>query len=217
MKNLSLILNAVLIIAVAFLFYEVHTLKSAAQPAESVATQKTDSASDVKIMPAVNGPSTLADAKIAYVNTDVFNEKYEYITDMSKDLKGRKDRLESVLQSMTEKIQQDYEAYQQSAQTGIAPAADLKRQEESIEKQKNDIANKQMQLQNLGYELEEKQMQLNESMKKYLVKYNNGRFDYILSYSDMVPTILLTNSKLDITEDVLKGMNEEYKASKAKK
>jgi hypothetical protein len=47
--------------------------------------------------------------------------------------------------------------------------------------------------------------------------FNNGRFDYVLSYSDLIPTILLTNPKLDITPQVLLGLNAEYNAKKAKK
>jgi hypothetical protein len=33
----------------------------------------------------------------------------------------------------------------------------------------------------------------------------------------MMPTILLVNPKLDITNDILKGINEEYKNNKIKK
>jgi ABC-type molybdate transport system substrate-binding protein len=78
------------------------------------------------------------------------------------------------------------------------------------------LANKELQMQNLGIELEEKNMELNKNVKQFLAKFNNGKFDYILSYSDLMPTILLTNPKLDITPEVLSGLNEEYNAKKKK-
>ncbi len=211
MKNLSLILNGVLIVAVAFLFYEVQSLKPAAP---LTANGETNAETKPVI---VTSATNLGDAKIAYVNTDSLNEQYDYITDFTKDLKRKKSALEAQMESMTIKLQNDYQAYQQSAQAGIAPPAELMKTEESLKRQQQDLANKELQMQNLALELEEKNMELNKNVKEFLQRYNNGRFDYILSYSDMMPTILLTNPKLNITADVLKGLNEEYKAKKATK
>lgn len=211
MKNLSLIINGVLAIAVAILFYQVHSLKNNGVSSEN-------SSSEVAVKPTiVTSATNLADAKIAYVNTDSINEHYDYIADFTKVIRSKKATLESQMQSMTAKFQQEYEAFQQSAQAGVAPQAELQKQQASLERQQQELANKELQMQNLGIELEEKNMELNKSVKDYLVKINNGRFDYILSYSDLMPTILLTNPKLDITTEVLKGINEEYNNSKKKK
>jgi outer membrane protein len=211
MKNLSLIINGVLAIAVAILFYQVNTLKNGATETSSNTTQKADE------KPVIISNTTLADSKIAYVNTDSINEHYQYIADFTKVIRSKKATLEAQMQSMTAKFQQEYEAFQQSAQAGVAPQSELQKQQASLERQQQELANKELQMQNLGVELEEKNMELNKSVKDYLQKINNGRFDYILSYSDLVPTILLTNPKLDITNEVLTGINAEYKNSKTKK
>jgi outer membrane protein len=211
MKNLSLIINGVLAIAVAILFYQVNILKNGATETSSNTTQKADE------KPVIISNTTLADSKIAYVNTDSINEHYQYIADFTKVIRSKKATLEAQMQSMTAKFQQEYEAFQQSAQAGVAPQSELQKQQASLERQQQELANKELQMQNLGVELEEKNMELNKSVKDYLQKINNGRFDYILSYSDLVPTILLTNPKLDITNEVLTGINAEYKNSKTKK
>ncbi|MES2133261.1 MAG: OmpH family outer membrane protein [Bacteroidota bacterium] len=212
MKNLSLILNGVLAIAVAILFYQVHSLKAVVMPASDTSTSETE------VKPTIISSSTnLGDAKIAYVNTDSINEHYAYIADFTKVLRAKKNNLEAQMESMTIKFQNDYQTFQQSAQAGIAPQSELLKTEEGLKRQQQDLANKEMQMQNLGVELEEKNMELNRNVKEYLQRYNNGKFDYILSYSDLLPTILLTNPKLDITRDILKGLNEEYNAKKAKK
>ena len=210
MKNLSLIINGVLAIAVAILFYQVHSLKNGTTVSSDEGTEKTD------IKPVVVSNTTLADSKIAYVNTDSINEHYQYIADFTKVIRNKKASLEAQMQSMTAKFQQEYEAFQQSAQAGVAPQSELQKQQASLERQQQELANKELQMQNLGVELEEKNMELNKSVKDYLQKINNGRFDYILSYSDLMPTILLTNPKLDITTEVLKGINDEYNAKKKK-
>ena len=208
MKNLSLIFNGILAIAVAILFYQVHSLKSSG-------IQETHT--DLSVKPIITSNTTLADSKIAYINTDSINEHYAYIADFTKVIRAKKSNLEAQLQGMTAKFQQEYEAFQQSAQAGVAPQAELQKQQQYLERQQQELANKELQLQNLGVELEEKNMELNKSVKDYLLKINNGRFDYILSYSDLMPTILLTNPKLDITPEVLQGINDEYKAKKGKK
>lgn len=212
MKNLSLILNGILAIAVGILFYQVNSLKNS-----NGATNESE-VPEAVVKPTITASSTnLGDAKIAYVNTDSINEKYQYIADFTKVLKGKKALLESQMESMTMKFQKEYQEFQQSAQAGIAPQSELQKQQQSLERQQQELANKELQMQNLGIELEEKNMELNKNVKEFLKRFNDGKFDYILSYSDMVPTILLTNPKLDITEQVLKGLNDEYKASKAKK
>lgn len=211
MKNLSLILNGVLAIAVGILFYQVHALKT------GNASYNTTNETDASEKPIITSNTTLADTKIAYINTDSINEHYAYIADFTKVLRNKKNNIEAQMQSLTAKFQQDYEAFQQSAQAGIAPQSELMKQEENLKRQQQDLANKELQMQNLGLELEEKNMELNKNVKTYLKTFNNGKFDYILSYSDLVPTILLTNPKLDITNDVLKGLNAEYNAKKGKK
>ena len=208
MKNLSLILNGILAIAVAILFYQVHSLKSSG-------IQETHT--DLSVKPVITSNTILADSKIAYINTDSINEHYAYIADFTKVIRAKKSNLEAQLQGMTAKFQQDYEAFQQSAQAGIAPQAELMKTEENLKRQQQDLANKELQMQNLGVELEEKNAELNRNVKDFLKVFNNGRFDYVMSYSDLMPTILLTNPKLDITPQVLQGLNAEYNAKKAKK
>lgn len=210
MKNISLIINGVLAIAIAILFYQVNSLKNPGVVSES-------STSETEAKPAIIASSTnLVDAKIAYINTDSINEHYDYISDFTKVIRNKKATLEAQMQSMTAKFQQEYEAFQQSAQAGVAPQSELQKQQASLERQQQELANKELQMQNLGVELEEKNMELNQNVKDYLQKINNGRFDYILSYSDLMPTILLANPKLDITTEVLKGINDEYRAKKKK-
>ena len=209
MKHISLIINGILAVVVGILFYQVQSLKAVSETEqESV---------DSKSKPVIIESSTkLTEAKIAYVNTDSINEHYAYIADFTKIIRNKKTALEAQMQSMTAKFQQDYEAFQQSARAGVAPQSELQKQQANLERQQQELANKELQMQNLGVELEEKNIELNKNVKDYLLKINNGRFDYILSYSDVMPTILLANPKLDITAEVLKGINDEYKLSKKK-
>ena len=46
---------------------------------------------------------------------------------------------------------------------------------------------------------------------------HSGKFDYIFSYSESVPSMLLGNKTLEITDVVIKEINNEYKSSNIKK
>ena len=139
MKKLSLILNGVLAIAIGILFYQVNTLKNNSNL--DVTTTETV-VGDSKILTTISS-TKLADAKIAYVNTDSINEHYQYIADFTKVIRAKKATLESQMQSMTAKFQQEYEAFQQSAQAGVAPQSELQKQQANLERQQQELAKKE--------------------------------------------------------------------------
>ncbi|GIV29063.1 MAG: hypothetical protein KatS3mg028_0129 [Bacteroidia bacterium] len=152
----------------------------------------------------------LPETKIAFVNIDTLNEKYLFIADYVKMMKKRKDALEAQLQSMMANFQQEYESFQQSVQAGIAPQSELEKQKRKLEQQQKDIQNKQLQMDNLALELQEKNEQLQKDIKEFMKRFNNGKYDYILSYSDALPNVLLANPQYDITKEVLDALNKEY-------
>lgn len=215
MKNLSLVINGVLAVAVAVLFYQVHSLKQGGTPQNEDSASETDS-TKTKVTINEVGPTSLADAKMAFVNIDSINSRYLYIADESKKLRRQAQLIQNQLETLTASFQSDYEAYQQSAQTGIAPQSQIATMEENLKRKEQEIKNKQLQLQNLQYEEQDKILGLNEKLQQVIDKYNNGRFDYVFSYSETVPILLFKNKKLDISNDIINILNEEYNAKKKK-
>lgn len=217
MKNLSLILIAILTIAVGILFYQVHSLKSSGVSSDPII--EASSKDSVKVKPLINevGPTNLAEAKIAFLNIDSINSQYLYIADESKKMKSKVMHIESQIESLTTSLQTEYESYQQSAQTGIAPQSEMQKMEESLKKKDQEIKNKQLQLQNFQYDQQEMILALNEKLQQVVDKYNNGRFDYVISYSETLPILVFKNKKLDISADIIQILNDEYKITKNKK
>jgi len=215
MKNLSLIISGVLVIAVAILFYQVQSLKSGNLAVENVSTSNDTTSSKPKINEI--GPTDLVDAKIAFINIDSINSQYLYLADYSKKMKGQVTAIESQLESLSAKFQAELEAYQQSAQAGIAPQSEIQKMEDDLKFKDQEIKNKQLQLQNLQYDQQDKILELNEKLQQVVDKYNNGRFDYVLSYSETLPLLVFKNKKLDISREIIAILNEEYKNSKPKK
>lgn len=154
-----------------------------------------------------NGAS--ATGKIAYINVDTLQSKYTYWKTEAEALAAEQAKIESELQSSAEKLQNDYAAFQQKAQSGNISEAEgratqqrLAQMQQSLETRRN----------TLGEQLQARQIAFSEKLQKnideYLAIYNkDNKYDYILSYTK-AGQILYANKAFDITEDVVKGLNE---------
>jgi len=211
MKQLPLILNGVLIIAVAALFYMSMSLK------KNVEALGTTPQPNVLQTPATLSANNvdLKDAKIAYLNIDSLDFKYQYIVDNSKEYANKQAAIEGQLNSMATKFQADYQEFQQAAQAGIKGEAELNKQKAQLEQEQADAAAKQKQLENLGEEVGKKRVDMLKKVSDFIAKYNNGKFDYILAYTTSnISSVLYAKPGLDITKEIVDGLNAEYKATK---
>jgi outer membrane protein len=211
MNKISLALNAVLLVAVGVLFYLYASLNNKI----SGTADATDSTGVVKTTKLVMDPSKLANSKIAYINIDSLNMQYEYINDKSKEIKTKQANLEAQYGSMVAKFQQDYEALQQAAQAGIRPQAELEKEGARLQQKQMEIANKEKQMQNLADDVTNAQMSMLTNVSKFIEKFNNGKYDFILAYTSNISSVLYAKPDLEITGEVVKGLNEEYRSSKS--
>ena len=215
MNKLLLALNALLIIAVAFLFYKVNSL--------NVPVSNTDTKNDLNETKTISPKNTTLPVaigtaptgKIAYLNLDVLNEKSLQVIDLIKEAKNRKANIEASLETLSANYQKKMQDYQVSEKAGIASQSEMEAKVREIQALEKEAQNKQIQMDNLTSDIGEKNVLFQQTIKAFLVKWNNGKYDYILSYSDAVPTMLVGNATLDITTEVVELINLEYKAKKS--
>lgn len=154
-------------------------------------------------------PST---GRIAFVNIDTLEANYIYLKNKKDEFAKRQAAIEAELESSTRKLQNDAAEFTRKAQSGTMTQSEgeagqkrLLQMQESLEKRKNSLAQQLMEEQAVFNK------DLHDRLDAFLKEYNSdGRYDYILSYGDG-GTILYKNDALDITKDVIDGMN----ASKA--
>lgn len=210
MQKVSLALNVALLIAVGVLFYLYVNLNN------KISGTGEEPAEEVKTSPKlVTDPTKLSNAKIAYINIDSLDMQYEYINDKSKEIKNRQASLEAQYNNMVMKFQEDVQALQQAAQAGIRPEAELKKEEARLQQKQYEIANKEKQMQNLAEEVASTQGDMLRNVSKFIEKFNNGKYDYILAYTSNISSVLYAKPDLEITKEVIDGLNEEYRNSKA--
>ena len=215
MKHLSLILNAVLIIAVAVLYYLHFSCKTSCTSPQSTTevTATQDSLSDEIIDLPLVIDSSLRSLPIAYVNLDSLNAKYKFIEKLSKEIE-KKAKAESIkLEKEMKTIEDEYNMFVENYKAG------LYKSQKEISDREQYFARKQQELgmkeQNIAVQLEKERRQMNEKIMKnvsdYLKKYSNE-----LNYSFILATgngssVLYAKDSLNITNPILQGLNSNFK------
>jgi outer membrane protein len=215
MKNISIVINIVLAALLGFAFYQIHSLKKKVNGEVEEVVSTNDTAK--KVTPTISVlPSKLPEGKIAYINVDTLDLKYDYFKDFSKSFAARKGAIESQMESQAAVLEKEYGELQQAAQAGIRSQADLEKDQQKLIAKKQSLDAQQGRLQSLASEMADKQLEVRKDLAAYLAKFNAGRYDYILPYSGALTQTLYVNPSLDITSQVIAGLNAEYNAKKKK-
>jgi outer membrane protein len=214
MNRILIGLNVALLAAVCYLFYKVSTLSPSAENTQKAEDEKTPEA---KAPVSIEQKGSTPTGKIAFVNIDKLNEESAEIEDLVNESKKRKMSIEASMESLNMEYQKKLEEYQTSAKAGIAPASEMEAKAKYIQSLEKQAQNKQLQMDELSNDMNEKNANFQKTVKSYLLKWNNGRYDYILSYSEALPSMLLGNTTFEVTREIIDGINKEYKESKTKK
>ncbi len=193
MKNISLILNIVLLVAVAVLYY-LHF--SGSKPA-SVSSES----------------GIPSDIRIAYVNSDSLAIHYDYLKETRNVMEAKTKRMDQDFQKRAQGLQNEFAAYQRNVNN--MTLGQVKATEEDLAKKQQNL---QLYQQRLNQEVLQDEARINKELYDkvtgYLRKFGEEKgIQYILKF-DNSSDVLHASNALDITADVIKGLNEEYKKSK---
>lgn len=159
--------------------------------------------------------SSLADIeKIVYVNADTLLEKYEYFKDIRVKLEEKAKKAQADLQSRSNAFQREVADYQQKA--AAMSAADRQNTEERLARKQDELArHNQNASASFAQEEAEENEKLYSRITDYLKKHakENG-YKMVLTYSTSNPAVLYADESLEITNEVLEALNENYTKEK---
>lgn len=212
-KNLSIALNLVLVIAVAVLYYLHFSCDHKAVLADGESNDSTAASKPIVMM-----PKEIKASKIVYVNTDILNEKYEYVKDLTNVAKANLQSLESAYKKKADEFQNIYGDFQQKASQGLLSENQTKAAQEELGKRKQELEEMEGRQQQMMEKVQVENEKVFKAIMDYIREYNkNSQYNYVLAYSNkIVGSVLLANDSLDITNEIVTGLNAQYKASKGK-
>ncbi len=156
--------------------------------------------------------------KIAYVCIDSILNNYEFCTEHSKVLEKRMNSLKATLASKGKALQNSAINFQKRVQNGeIKSEEEAQKVQASLQKQQMDLENLQEKYSN-QFETERQKYNdiMKDSIESFLKDYNKDH-KYSMILSKVGDNILFADKKLDITDDVLNGLNKRYKSAKESK
>jgi outer membrane protein len=177
-----------------------------------VACNKTESKSGLEATKSKDTAGSTG--SIVYVNSDSLLNNYEYFKEIKAKFEDKSKKAEADLKDKGAAFQREVAAYQQ-ASNGLS--ADQRAQTEQR------LARKQQELQvyqqNAGGALQNEEAGENEKLydkvAEYLKKHAKDKgYKMVLTYSKGNSAILFADESLDVTKEVIKGLNEAYKSDK---
>ena len=196
MKKVNLILNIVLVLAVAALYVLHFTGNSK--------TENTASTEDSRI--------TAGSGDIVYINLDTLVNQYDMYNDLRTELESKVSAIDNDLNKKGRALENDVKSFEDKMQKGLLTYS-------QAESMRNDLMTRDQELRNLS---QQKQMELaNEesvmynrvmdAIKTYVDNYNKEK-----QYSLILTTTAATNSVINgeqgrnITNEIINGLNQEY-------
>ena len=152
--------------------------------------------------------------KIAYVEVDSLMTQYTFAKDYSVTLQKKSNNARNTLNQKGNALQAAAANFQQKLNNnGFQSREQAASQQAAIERQQRDLQELQARLENeLASETAKFNETLRDSLQNFLKVYNKDKkYDLILAKSG--DNILIADKKLDVTQDVINGLNKRYKPS----
>ncbi len=201
MKNLSLILNGILLIAVIFLFVKVYGDKP---ESNGVAIFNSKDSTGYHRLP------------IAYVNIDSLLINYQFAKEANESLIKKQEDSRLSINSRARTLESEMGEFQKKLENNAFLSRERAEQEQSR------LLKKRQELQELDGQLSQQLLQsqqkmseqLRDTINAFLKGYNKNKGYEIILSNTSSDNILLTNDGYDITLEVTKILNERYNKKK---
>lgn len=199
-KNLSLFINIVLLAAVGYLYYY------------NFSGKKTHTLSSADDNPKILSNNNYTGSPIAYVELDSLNENITYIKQKRKELEIEQKSIESEWENA-------YKGLEAQKNNFLKKGASITQEEaqqfqgQLMAQQQQIDGRKQLLSQKLGEKNFSFMDDIQKRLKEFLTAYNKDKkYMYILTSGTGLDYMVYKDSSLNITNDVIKGMNEKMKA-----
>ncbi|MBR2127460.1 MAG: OmpH family outer membrane protein [Bacteroidales bacterium] len=203
MKNTSLILSVIALVA-AVVFGIISLTDGGKKAAATVEGEATEVAA--------------AKGDIVYVDLDRILTEYDMANDLRSVVETKVQNIQAEVTRRGKKLENEVMDFQNKIDKGLMTRSVAEVQGQKLQQQEAEFNNYAAQKQQ---EIQEEQVvmmnQLGDAIHTYLQKYNEEKqYAMILTNSGGAP-VITADASLDITDDVLAGLNEEYIKSKNNK
>ncbi|MGG9960791.1 OmpH family outer membrane protein [Ferruginibacter sp. SUN106] len=197
MNKLSIAINLVLLAAVGYLYYNNFSVKKGG---DKIAAENK-----------ITKDSCTTQHRIAYVELDSLNEHLVYLKQNRKSLEADQKVVEAKIAADYKALEAKQENFKQK-NPNPRPEDIQNLQAQLMQEQQNIEAERQKQSQIFNQRSFSLMEKIQKDLKAFLSEYNKEKkFQYIFTTGGGMDYLIYKDSTLDITKDVIIGMNERLK------
>lgn len=155
--------------------------------------------------------------KIVFVNSDSLSEKFVYFKDIRDRLEAKAKKAQNDLQSKGQAFQREVAEAEQKLAT--MSASERQAVEERLARKQQELAQlNQNASASLAQDENTEVTAVYNTISEYLKKHSEEKgYQFVLTYSKTNPSVIYADPKLDITKEVVEGLNKEYASKKSSK
>lgn len=166
------------------------------------------------------GEGSAQKGDIVYFNLDKVLEDYDMANDLRSVVETKAQSISEEINRRGSKLQKDMTAFQDKLDKGLMTRSTAELQGQKLQERQNEFQNYAAQKQQ---EMQEEQAvtmnKIADAIKTFVDAYNveKGYALIISTQGDILPAPIVTgDSSLDITQDIIDGLNSEYVKNKEK-
>ncbi len=161
------------------------------------------------------GTAGQSSGRIVYVNTDTLLTNYEYYKDVVSEFQNKQFALENELKKKSESFQNEVALFQRRVQAGGMSQQQGQSTQQQLQKKEQDILlYRDNAAANLASDQAAKTDEILTNIQDYLAEHNtDDRYDMVIGFSKG-GGVLYAKENLEITNEVLEGLNAAYASSK---
>ena len=202
MKNLSIVLNVVLFVAVIVLYvlyFSVH------KSPETAMTSKVAGTADA--------------TKIVYINTDTLLNNYQLAVELNEAFLKKQEDRRTELNIKAKAIDQEGTEFQRKLQNNgfISEARAIEARDQLLVKQENFRRLQQEMMDKASREQSELNKQLFDEITNFLKEYNKDKPISIVLSTQLGGNVLYAEDGFDITKEIVDRLNANYKKGDSQK
>lgn len=149
--------------------------------------------------------------KIVFVNLDTIMYCYEFALDISKEMISKEARISATLDGKRKKLEEEIADFEYRCNAKLLATEEqfIEERDKIIKKEQEFVKLRDELYMQLESENMARNKELRDSINNYILEHNQTKgYDFILT--KIGDNILYANSALDITMEIVEGLNKRY-------
>lgn len=151
--------------------------------------------------------------KIVYVQIDSLMRGYGMAIDLQAAFAAKSEKAQNELTAKGRSLEREMRDYQEKAQKGLITRFQAQDIESGLQKKQQSVLEyRDRMMQELGEEEAVMMNRISDAIMQYVKKYNAEKKYSMIISTQGANTVLIADPALNITDELLDGLNKEYRA-----